>query len=174
MELEESIIHGYSNKIHTGFLGHSYLGEWVNIGASTVTSDLKNDYSTVQVFVNGELMDTGELKVGSFIGDHSKTSIGCLLNTGTVIGVMSNVLASVGPTPKYIPSFVWYFRDRFSRGEGLRRMLRTAEVVKGRRGETMTDEERQLYRKLYEMTREERETIIKRSRARLRRKLGRV
>lgn len=169
-EIEESIIYAYTNKCHAGFLGHSYLGEWVNIGGSTVTSDLKNDYSSVQVHVKGKLVDTGEMKVGSFIGDHTKTSIGCLLNTGTVIGVMSNVLASGEPSPKFIPSFCWYFRGRFSKGEGLRRMINTARVVTRRRGVTLTAEDIELWHKLYDITGEERETLIKRSRTKLKRR----
>ncbi|MHC4480308.1 MAG: putative sugar nucleotidyl transferase, partial [Planctomycetota bacterium] len=81
-EVEESIIHGYSNKYHTGFLGHSYVGEWVNLGALTVNSDLRNDYATVPVHIDGRSVDSGLMKVGAFIGDHTKTSIGTALNTG--------------------------------------------------------------------------------------------
>ncbi len=161
-EVEESIIHGYSNKYHDGFLGHAYVGEWVNLGALTTNSDLKNDYSEVQVFINGRFVKTGSLKVGSFIGDHTKTSIGTLLNTGTVIGVMCNVL-STDLSPKYIPSFTWYYAGRFSRGSGLRRMLRTAEAAMARRNVKLTEEERNLFKYLYEMTREERETYIRKS-----------
>ena len=79
-EVEESIIHGYSNKYHDGFLGHAYVGEWVNLGALTTNSDLKNDYSSVSVMLDGKTpIDTGSTKVGSLIGDHTKTSIGTLL-----------------------------------------------------------------------------------------------
>lgn len=160
-EVEESIIHGYSNKYHDGFLGHAYVGEWVNLGALTTNSDLKNDYSEVEVYINGRRIKTGSLKVGSIIGDHTKTSIGTLLNTGTVIGVMCNVL-STDLSHKYIPSFTWYYRGRFSIGSGLRRMLRTAERAMARRDKVLTDAERELFKYLYEMTREERETYIKR------------
>ncbi|MHC4556145.1 MAG: putative sugar nucleotidyl transferase, partial [Planctomycetota bacterium] len=85
-EVEESIIHGYSNKYHDGFLGHAYVGEWVNLGAFTTNSDLKNDYSTVSVMLDGRrAINTGSVKVGSLIGDHVKTSIGTLLNTGSYV-----------------------------------------------------------------------------------------
>ena len=89
-EVEESIIHGYSNKYHDGFLGHAYVGEWVNLGALTTNSDLKNDYSSVSVMLDGHTpIDTGSTKVGSLIGDHTKTSIGTLLNTGAYVGAMA-------------------------------------------------------------------------------------
>ena len=89
-ELEESIIQGYSNKYHDGFIGHSYVGEWVNLGALTTNSDLKNDYSTVSVMLDGKhAIDTGSPKVGALIGDHAKTSIGTLFNTGSCIGAMA-------------------------------------------------------------------------------------
>ena len=162
-EVEESIVHGYSNKYHDGFLGHAYVGEWVNLGALTTNSDLKNDYSEVDVFIMGKKIKTGSMKVGSIIGDHTKTSIGTLLNTGAVIGIMCNVL-STDLSPKYIPSFTWYYAGRFSIGSGLRRMLRTAERAMARRNVKLSDEERELFKYLYELTREERETYIKRSR----------
>ncbi len=158
-EVEESIIHGYSNKYHDGFLGHAYVGEWVNLGALTTNSDLKNDYSEVVVYINGRPVRTGSLKVGSIIGDHVKTSIGTLLNTGAVIGVMCNVL-STDLSPKYIPSFTWYVNGKLSKGAGLRRMLRTEEAMMARRGRRMTQAQVRLFEYLYEMTREEREYYI--------------
>jgi len=158
-EVEESIIHGYSNKYHDGFLGHAYVGEWVNLGALTTNSDLKNDYSEVVVYINGKPVKTGSTKVGSIIGDHVKTSIGTLLNTGTVIGVMCNVLAT-DISPKYIPSFTWYVNGKLSKGAGLRRMLKTAETMMGRRGKKLTEPQVKLYEYLYEMTRQEREYYI--------------
>ena len=167
-EVDESIFHGHSNKHHEGFLGHSYVGEWVNLGALTTNSDLKNDYTTVQVYVQGKLVDTGETKVGSYFGDHVKTSIGCLLTTGAVLGVMSNVLATGEVAPKLIPSFTWYFRNKFSRGLGLRRMIDTAETVMARRNVIMSQEEKVLFQHLYEITRDERDKIIKKSRMKAR------
>ena len=79
-EVEESIIQGYSNKYHDGFLGHAYVGQWVNLGALTTNSDLKNDYSEVKITLDGRTqLSTGSTKVGALIGDHAKTSIGTLL-----------------------------------------------------------------------------------------------
>jgi len=167
-EIEETIFQGYSNKRHRGFLGHSYVGEWVNLGALTTNSDLKNDYSNVKIYVKQRLMDSGRIKLGCFISDHVKTGIGFIMNTGTVIGVMSNVLSSGEPSPKLIPSFCWYFRGKFSKGLGLSSMIETARIVMSRRGVSLTDEEVQLFHKLYELTREEREKLIRRSKARRR------
>ncbi len=83
---------GYSNKYHDGFLGHTYVGEWVNLGAGTQNSDLRNDYGEVTVTVNGRIVPTGATKVGCFLGDHTKTGLGTLLNTGTNAGAFCNLL----------------------------------------------------------------------------------
>jgi len=111
-EVEESIIQGYSNKYHAGFLGHAYVGEWVNFGAMTTNSDLRNDYKNVRASVHGEIIDTGRLKVGSFIGDFTKTAIGTLLNTGINIGIACNILGNGLVAEKEIPSFTWYSSGR--------------------------------------------------------------
>ena len=104
-EVEASIVQGYANKYHDGFLGHSYIGAWVNLAAGTQTSDLRNDYGTIKVTVAGQRVSTGQTKVGSFIGDHSKTGLGALLNTGSVIGAFCNVLPSGSLLPQEVPSF---------------------------------------------------------------------
>ena len=94
-EVEESIIQGYSNKYHDGFLGHAYVGQWVNLGALTTNSDLKNDYSDVKITLDGHTqLSTASTKVGALIGDHTKTSIGTLLNTGTCVGAMTLLVPS--------------------------------------------------------------------------------
>jgi len=100
-EVEESIIQGYSNKYHDGFLGHACVGEWVNLGALTTNSDLKNDYSSVEVTLEGKHpIDTGSPKVGALIGDHVKTSIGTLLNTGAYVGAMALITSTGKPLPR--------------------------------------------------------------------------
>jgi UDP-N-acetylglucosamine diphosphorylase/glucosamine-1-phosphate N-acetyltransferase len=167
-EVEASIIHGYSNKYHTGFLGHAYVGEWVNIGALTTNSDLKNDYSNVDVYVKGRLMDTGDLKVGSFIGDHTKFGIGCLLNTGTVVGVAC-VLLGGEVLPKYIPSFCWYAEGRLRRGAGFRRTVEAEKRVMSRRSVVMSESYVRMLEKIYQDTREERETLIRKAEMRMER-----
>ncbi|HUT32236.1 MAG TPA: putative sugar nucleotidyl transferase [Planctomycetota bacterium] len=170
-EVEESIIHGYSNKYHDGFLGHAYVCEWVNLGALTTNSDLKNDYSTVQVYLKGELVDTGDTKVGSFIGDHTKTSIGTILNTGTVVGVMCNVMASGGVTPKFIPSFVM-FMDNKAYNIAFRNTLDTARKAMSRRKRVLSDAEAALLEAALKLTKPERDELVRRSRKMLARERG--
>ncbi len=105
-EVEASIFQGYANKQHDGYVGHSYLGAWTNLGAATNTSDLKNNYSTVRIWTPGGEIDSEEQFVGLFMGDHSKTAIGTLTNTGTVVGMSANVFGA-GFGPKHVPSFSW-------------------------------------------------------------------
>lgn len=162
-EVEESIFHSYSSKYHDGFIGHSYIGEFVNLGALTTNSDLKNDYSPVSVYINGKPINTNELKVGSFIGDHTKTSIGTLLNTGTSAGLMCNITAS-GILPKFFPSFTWYINGKFMKGFGVKMMIETAKTAMGRRDRTLSPEEEQVIQTVYEMTKEVRKEYIKKSR----------
>jgi len=162
-EVEESIFHSYSNKYHDGFIGHSYIGEFVNLGGLTTNSDLKNDYSNVTVYLNGKPVNTGDLKVGSFIGDHTKTSIGTLFNTGTIAGLMCNITAG-GILPKYFPSFTWYINNKFMKGTGLEIAIDTVRKVMARRKRELTEEEEGVMRKVYEMTADERKEYIKRSR----------
>jgi UDP-N-acetylglucosamine diphosphorylase/glucosamine-1-phosphate N-acetyltransferase len=105
-ELSTSIFTGHANKSHDGFVGHSILGRWTNLGASTVTSNLKNTYGSVQMWTPGGLRDTGMQLLGSLVGDHAKTAIGTRLTTGGVIGAGANVVAD-GMAPKVIPPFCW-------------------------------------------------------------------
>lgn len=163
-EVEESIIHGYSNKYHDGFLGHAYVGEWVNLGALTTNSDLKNDYGTVSVMMSGDTIDTGSTKVGSMIGDHVKTSIGTLLNTGTVVGTAAVLVATGAPLPKYIPAFAWFLNGFIGKGFGLNALVNTARIAMSRRKVTMTPEDEALLRKIYELTAEERGKYVARGR----------
>ncbi|MCX5642800.1 MAG: putative sugar nucleotidyl transferase [Candidatus Omnitrophica bacterium] len=163
-EVEESIIQGYSNKYHDGFLGHAHVGEWVNLGALTTNSDLKNDYSTVSVKVGGALQDTGEMKVGSFIGDHTKTSIGTLMNTGTVVGIMCNILGVGALLPKHLPSFAWFIEGKVMKGFGLQNLLQTAKAAMARRKKELLPEEETLLGQIFETTREIRMEAVKKSR----------
>lgn len=105
-EVEASVIHSYSNKQHDGFLGHSYVGSWVNLGAGTITSDLKNTYGAIRASVNGAGVETGLRFLGSIIGDHAKTGIGAILATGCIIGVAANVFTQAA-APRFVPSFAW-------------------------------------------------------------------
>jgi len=105
-EVSNCVFLGYANKAHDGFVGHSVIGRWANLGAGTITSNLKNTYGRVRLDVAGTPLDTGLQFLGSLIGDHAKTAIGTLLATGTVIGTGANVFDAVRP-PKYVPPFAW-------------------------------------------------------------------
>jgi len=153
-EVEGSIIHSYSNKQHEGFLGHSYLGSWVNIGASTNNSDLKNNYSPVDVFVNGQKVQSNSLFVGLIMGDHSKTAINTMFNTGTVVGVSCNIFGADFP-PKYIPSFSWGGSSSIS-SYNMDKAIETAIIVKKRRGFELTAIEIELLKEIYKFTEIER------------------
>jgi UDP-N-acetylglucosamine diphosphorylase/glucosamine-1-phosphate N-acetyltransferase len=154
-EVEASIVQGYSNKQHDGFLGHSYISPWVNLGAGTTVSDLKNNYGFVKVPVNGELVDSRSQFVGSIIGDHSKTAINTALTTGTVIGVSTNVFGS-GNHPKYIPSFAWGGGTAFA-AYGIERAADVARQVMARRKERFTASDERLFRKIFDVTAPERQ-----------------
>jgi len=107
-EVKNSVIMGYSNKAHAGYLGNSVIGEWCNLGADTNNSNLKNNYSNVKVWSYDaeQFVNSGEQFCGLFMGDHSKTGINTMFNTGTVVGVCSNIFGAGFPS-KYIPSFSW-------------------------------------------------------------------
>lgn len=128
-EAEACVFQGYANKHHDGFLGHSFVGEWVNLGAGTSNSDLKNAYQPVTVELAGRRVDTGLLKVGCFVGDHAKAAIGTLFNTGAVIGTFANWFEP-GLSPRTIRPFVWGAKARWSRAA----MLACAQAVMTRRG----------------------------------------
>jgi UDP-N-acetylglucosamine diphosphorylase / glucose-1-phosphate thymidylyltransferase / UDP-N-acetylgalactosamine diphosphorylase / glucosamine-1-phosphate N-acetyltransferase / galactosamine-1-phosphate N-acetyltransferase len=165
-EVEASIVHGYSNKYHEGFLGHAYVGQWVNLGAITSNSDLRNDYGEVHVPLQGDPIPTGQAKVGCFIGDHTRTGMGSMLNTGTSIGVMCNVLPAGILLPKHIPSFSSVLYGRIAPGFSIEHLFNTAHTVMERRGKTFSEEEQQLYRTLYDHTRLERERAYQRDKDR--------
>ena len=164
-EVEESIIQGHSNKYHDGFLGHAYVGEWVNLGALTTNSDLKNDYSTVSVQLDGrKAVDTGSIKVGSLIGDHTKTSIGTLLNSGSYLGAMAIIMATGKPLPKFIPSFAWFLEGVVTKGFGKRRLYQTAKTAMGRRGCQWSDAEEAMWDAVFEMTAPQRDRGVRKGR----------
>ena len=109
-EVSTIIVLGYSNKSHDGFVGHSYLGRWVNVGAGTITSNLKNTYSPVEFWTPRGERPTGLQFLGTFFGDHAKTGIGTPLTTGTVLGAGACVFGSE-MQPKVVPPFAWGSRE---------------------------------------------------------------
>ena len=145
-ELDSSIVQGYTNKVHDGHLGNSFLGEWVNLGAGTTNSNLKNNYSPVKVHINNKLVDSESLHIGCFLGDHVKTAIGTLINTGCVIGSAS-MIASYGFIPKTLPPFSWYVNKKHQRID-VDKFILTAEIVKKRRNKNFSRAEKELYKKI--------------------------
>lgn len=143
-EIEGSILHSFVNKQHDGFLGHSYLGSWVNLGADTVTSDLKNTYGSVRVALNAVPIDSGQRFIGSFIGDHTKTGINTTLPTGCVLGVATNIFLSA-TAPKFVPSFGW-LTDAGLAPYRIDKALELARTVLSRRKLELSDHEANLLR----------------------------
>ncbi|HEX8298616.1 MAG TPA: putative sugar nucleotidyl transferase [Rubricoccaceae bacterium] len=143
-EIHESTLHSFASKGHDGYLGNSALGRWVNLGAATDTSNLKNDYGEVAQWdaVARDFVPSGRQFLGLVMGDHSKCAIHTAFSTGTVVGVFANVFGS-GVPPRHVPSFAW------GGGEGLvpyriDKALRVAEAVEARRGRAVSDAERAL------------------------------
>ncbi len=162
-EIEESIIHGFANKYHDGFLGHSYVCPWVNLGALSSSSDLKNDYSDVSVPLVGKRIKTGSNKVGCFIGDHTKTALCSLFNTGSSIGVMSLILPGGELIPKHVPSFsrIWHGKLE-ALPDGTESALETARYAMGRRNQEFTPAMQRLIQNVFEITKDERERALAR------------
>ena len=156
-EVEDVIIMPYSNKQHAGFLGHAYLGSWVNLGADTNNSDLKNNYSTVKAYVNGKMIDSGSQFLGLMMGDHSKTAINTMFNTGTVVGFSCNIFGAGFPRT-IIPSFTWGGAG-ISKIYSVDKSIETAEIVMSRRNIAMIAEDKKLFHKIFELTKEERGSV---------------
>jgi len=165
-EVEASILHGYVNKYHEGFLGHSYICPWVNLGALSTNSDLKNDYSVVRVPLEGKLIDTELVKVGCFIGDHTKTGLGSLFNTGSSIGVLCMILPGGELLPKHIPSFTAVWHGELAETITFERSLAAARIAMERRDCNLTDVQERLLRHVWESTQAERDEAIARFRER--------
>lgn len=154
-EVEASIFSEFSNKSHEGFIGHSIVGSWVNLGALTSCSDLKNTYGKISVNLGRKLVQTGEIKVGVYIGDMAKTTIGALLTSGKKIGVASQVF---GPVSEDVPSFTMYGRGLRAKSceVVLHSVLQTQQRMMERRGLVMSESMASMIRSVYKMTRGER------------------
>lgn len=159
-EVEASILHSHVNKYHEGFLGHSYLCPWVNLGALSTSSDLKTDYSIVRVPLAGKLIDSGMVKVGCFIGDHTKTGLGSLFNTGSSIGVMCLILPGGELLPRHVPSFTAVWHGELADRVPLDRSLAAARIAMQRRNVELTDSQERLLRWVHSATQAERDEAI--------------
>jgi len=152
-EVYHSILHGFSNKAHAGFLGDAYVGQWCNLGADTNNSNLKNDYGPVKLYNmnlgNFELTDRQFL--GLFMGDHSKCGINTMFNTGTVVGVSCNLYGS-GYQPSFVPSFLWGSPDKRYITYRLPKAMHVAERVMARRNVLFSNVDRELLTTVFEAT----------------------
>lgn len=151
-EVNNSVIFGFSNKAHDGFLGNSVIGEWCNIGADTNNSNLKNNYAEVRLwnYESERFIDTGLQFCGLIMGDHSKCAINTMFNTGTVVGVNANIFGEGFPR-NFIPSFSWGGAHGFS-VYSIEKALDVAEKVFNRRGLTLTDIEKEILNTIFKKT----------------------
>ncbi|MDX1902706.1 MAG: putative sugar nucleotidyl transferase, partial [Thermonemataceae bacterium] len=143
-EISNSVIFGYSNKAHDGFLGNSVIGEWCNLGADTNTSNLKNNYGNVKIwnYLKNDFIDTQQVFCGLTMGDYSKAGINTMFNTGTVVGVSANIFGGDFP-PKYIPSFAWGGANGFEVFT-LEKAYEAANKMMQRRQKSLSDEEKSI------------------------------
>ena len=153
-EVEDMIMMSYSNKQHAGFIGHAYLGSWVNLGADTNNSDLKNNYSAIKIAVNGTEVNSGIQFLGLIMGDHSKSAINTMFNTGTVVGFSCNIFGAGFPS-KEIPSFSWGGSEEMMNYK-VEKSIETAAKVLERRNIEMSEADKSLFMKIYEVTKEAR------------------
>ena len=156
-EVEETIIASYSNKQHEGFIGHSYVGSWVNIGAGSCNSDLKNNYGKIKAWSVGRIRDTGRRFLGTVIGDHSKVAINTKINTGTVVGFYANVMAAGSP-PKHVPSYTWAIEPDFTPYE-LDKAVETAKIMMDRRNVDFSSALEELFKAIFKLSRQSGHTI---------------
>ncbi len=149
-EISNSVLFGFTNKAHDGFLGNSVLGEWCNLGADTNNSNLKNNYSKVKVwnYAHDDYINTGLQFCGLIMGDHSKCSINTMFNTGTVVGVSANIFGNGFP-PKFIPSFSWGGSEGFTTYR-LEDAIEVATRVYERRKMVFGEKEHSLMRSLFD------------------------
>ncbi|MEM7183500.1 MAG: glucose-1-phosphate thymidylyltransferase [Spirochaetota bacterium] len=145
-EVENSIFGNFSNKHHEGFVGHSYVGNWVNLGAMAATSDLKNNYSYVKLKLKDKVLNTETIKFGSVIGDFVKISIGCMINTGSTIEVGANVVSQ--SVSGHTPPFIWINSETKYR---LDHFIDNTKKVMARRDKKLRSEEEALIRHIYEL-----------------------
>lgn len=150
-EIDNTVFQGYSNKQHNGFLGHSYVCSWVNIGADCTNSDLKNTYGTVRVPINGHEIESEEVFVGMFMGDHCKSGINVGFPTGAVVGFCSNVITS--PCPKFVPCFSWLEGDKIRRFDE-DRALDIARRMMARREVEMSEAQKEAFLAVSRLSRE--------------------
>ena len=158
-EVNNSVIFGYSNKAHDGFLGNSVIGEWCNLGADTNNSNLKNNYANVKLYNYAENrpLDTGLQFCGLIMGDYSKSGINTMFNTGTVVGVGANIFGGGFP-PTHLPSFTWGGSESLEVYR-LEKLFETSEKVFERRGLVFGNREKEMLKGVFELTDKDRKGL---------------
>ena len=137
--MSNSVMVGHANKGHDGFVGHSYIGRWVNLGAGTITSNLKNTYGSVSLWTPSGVRDTGMQFLGTMFGDHVKTGIGLRLTTGTVLGAGANIYGTM--PPKVVAPFSWGDAPPYSLYQS-NKFVETAARMMSRRHVELTENAR--------------------------------
>ncbi|MBN2662411.1 MAG: GlmU family protein [Bacteroidales bacterium] len=157
-EINNSVFIGFSNKAHDGFLGNSVIGEWCNLGAGTNNSNLKNNYEQVRLwnYRDGGFTKTGLQFCGLVMADHSKAAINTMFNTGTVIGVSSNIYGSNFPR-NFIPSYSWGGAAGFTE-YNFDKAIKTAQIVMGRRGLELTEFDKNILQHVFNESKQYRKT----------------
>lgn len=152
-ELDSVVIFGYSNKAHDGFIGHSVIGEWCNLGADTNASNLKNTYDEVRLYdiEKSTFVPTGQVFCGTIFGDHSKCGINVMFNTGTVVGISSNIYGA-GYQRNFIPSFAWGGTNTGLKLYQLDKAIEVNERMMQRRGLVMSEEDKKILQHIFNQT----------------------
>lgn len=152
-EVENTVMIGYSNKAHDGFLGDAVIGEWCNLGGGTTASDLKNDYSEIKVwdYVDQRFVRTGLQFCGLIMGDHSKTGVNCMINTATVLGVGVNIHGAGFPR-NFVASFQEGSATAGFKDVPLQAFMGIAERMMARRNVQLTDADRDIFTAIYNLS----------------------
>lgn len=150
-EVGNTVMFGYTNKAHDGFLGNSVLGEWCNLGANTNNSNLKNDYTEVKLYnyATNQLEKSGELFCGLFMGDYTKAGISTMFNTGTVVGVSANVFGA-GFQEKHVPSFTWGGKTEGYEAYRFEKAIQVINATMSRRNQQLSEEELEILKHINE------------------------
>ena len=150
--MNNSVVFGYSNKGHDGFLGNSVLGEWCNLGADTNVSNLKNNYASIKLwnYEKGGFKDSGRQFCGMMMGDHSKSGINTMFNTATVVGVSANVYGGGFPR-SFIPSFAWGGAEKWMTFR-FEKAMEVSEKMMERRGIALGEIDRAILKSVFEQS----------------------
>ncbi len=161
-----SILHGHCVQTGAGYVGHSYLGEWTQVGPSAALCDRKSDFSSTSIPPDGAEARTERVRLGALVGDHTRIGAGVVLNPGSVVGVACNLVAGDGPMPRRIPSFCWHLAGRATKGVGITYALQSCRAAVSQQGGKLTEAMAEMLRRTERATRPERLAAARRARRR--------